>query len=268
MLAGSPVQRLRPRSAGRLLDGGFDVVRFRPQHVLALIVVTWLPVYVVSGFTGSYGDLLSWLWGSIRPHSGVEIVVRPDFPASAVWGVLALTFGEMLTGVGIAFLVGSWLGGDDPDVAATLRHLLRRLPLAIATWLVALIVKGSSAALVGVGLLLTAPAMGVLAAVVSTEGGDPFTAIRRSFTVTSRNRGMTVGLYVLGPVLGALLQLAIIGSKRAGLLPVPYLPAILAAVVAAALTAWRASVWALVLVDSRVVAEGLDLRLELARVMP
>ena len=267
MLAGSPLERLRPRSAGRLLDGGFEVVRFRPRQLATLLVVTWIPVFVASIYFGGYSEIVRWVVRSTISRSEA-VSLRPDFPTAALGGVAALMFGEMLTGVGIGVLVSGWVRGVDPSSREMLREVWRRSPVAFAAWFVALLVKLVSGALLGVGILATAPMLGVLGPVIGAEQHRPVAAIRRSFDLTRRSRNLAQGLFLLSPLLGLGVWGAMSASNRFGLLPVPYLADALVALVAAALTAWRASVWALMYINARVVSEGLDLRLELVRVMP
>lgn len=257
MLEGSPVQRLRPRGTGGLLDGGFDVVQFRPLHIVVLLAATWAPVYLTTRLLGGYPELVDWIVTSLRAATRHESA--PSVPQSALIGVTALAFGEMLTGVGIGFLVGAWLHGADPRPVAMLVVLARRLPAAVVAWLIALAIKVASVSVL-------APALGVTAPALGAESGGPLRAVKRSLTLTRRNRGLAVGLFLLSPLLSALIAFAINQSESHGLLPIGWLAPGLATLATATLTAWRASVWALMHVNSRVVDEGLDLRLELARV--
>ena len=251
------MQRLRPRSAGRLLDGGFDVVQFRPIHIIVLLVATWAPVYLVTRLIGGYPELVDWATASLRAASRHE--TSQPFPRSALIGILALAFGEMLTGVGIGFLLGAWLRGADPRPVTVLAHVARRLPATVGAWLLALVIKVASASVL-------APALGVTAPVLGGEGVGPLRAVQRSLALTRRIRGLALGLFLLSPLLSGLIAVAIDESRSHGVLPIGLLGPVLAAAATATLTAWRASVWGLVHVNSRVVDEGLDLRLELARV--
>ena len=117
-------------------------------------------------------------------------------------------------------------------------------------------------------MMLTAPRLAVLAPVVASEQHRPVASLRRCFDLTRTSRNMVQGLYLLPPIIGLVINSSVHLADSSGLLPIPILTRVLAALLVAALTAWRAAVWALTYTNERVATEGLDLRLEMARVMP
>lgn len=259
--------RLQPRSVGQLLDGGFEVLRFRFGTVVLVATAILVPFVVVPQvvaiLTGTTSDRFS-PWSLLGPVSG-------DAEESAALVVVSLggaSLATMLLGVGVAHLVGSWLVGEDPGPADTLRFVLRRSPVAVAAWALALMVKGATLLTCGVLTVLAVPALQCLSPVVAAEPVGAAAAVGRALRLGRRRFGrllLVSGLWALAFALvigivwlaGALIQFQAGGGDSLG----PWLSSIRVAVTMALIVV-QSAVTALVYVDLRVRTEGLDMELQ------
>lgn len=262
-LAGSPVERLRPRTATQILDAGFEVLRFRAPTIGILLATLHGPFFAAS------------LW--MVHHSGngwfAPLVVRRlweepslgDAPrAELAWlaGSFASSlFGEMLFAVGLAILMRRWMEGDDPSAATILRDTLRRLPGIVALWLIALLLKSLGAAICLVGLLLFVPHLSLLAPVMAFERGRGIRALARSRELVNRAPERVLFLTVVAPVFSILVPWALEAGADRGISTVESFSTVMGLVATLVLVVARSSATTLLYLDIRVRTEGLDLAL-------
>lgn len=262
-LPGSPVARLRPRTAAQVLDAGFEVLRFRAGTVAALVVVLHGPFLAAAYLLGRAADGLTlWRW-LLRQ---LDLVGTTSASGSADGSIvyaaasaLTLLAGEMVVGVAIASLIRAWMEGRDPAAPEILLSTARRLPVILASWLAALASKTLGAALCLVGLLLVVPPLSLAAPVLAFERAGPVNALVRSRTLTSRNSGAALFITLMAPAL----SLSLFGVLRLGDLMAitafeQFAQAMAMAVMLVLLVA-RASASTLLYLDIRVRTEGLDL---------
>lgn len=272
-LGASPVSRLQPRTVGQLLDGGFEVLRFRVRTISIVAAVLVLPLYVLPQLVASLGsDAIDWT--TFDPTRGI---LPSDAGTTSLWagawaGVaagLGLMYATMLLGVGVTHLVGAWLMGHDPGPSATLRFVRSRLGAATGAFALALLIKvGAAAFSCGLALIYVVPALSVLAPVVALEPVGAGSAVSRSFALSRRRFGQLLGVSLLwalasgvvstvassaGAIVGAL-----VGQEQGALIAAQAVD-VMATVV---LVIVQVSVTALVYIDLRVRTEGLDLELE------
>lgn len=262
-LAGSPVERLRPRTGPQILDAGFEVVRFRGRTIAILLAVLHGPFLAAS------------LWMTHQSGNGwfSTLIVRrlwegPRFELAAsteTWwlaGSLACSmFGEMLFGVGLATLVRHWLEGTDASAATVLRATGRRLPVIGLAWLAALVVKAMGLLICGVGLLLVLPHLSILAPVMAFERGNVVSWIRRSRQLVNRSAERALFLTVMAPLLSFGLLWSLERGAGQGFGDLQQFTTGMGVVVTLVLVVARTSAMVLYYLDIRVRTEGLDLAL-------
>lgn len=260
-LAGSPVARLRPRTAPQVLDAGFEVLRFRAKVIAILLVVLHGPFYAASVILVRQADDVSWPALLIsRLWSGTTRDVGTTADYAWIGGSWASAlFGEMLFAVALASLIRAWLEGRDPGAPELLRATLRRLPAIAAVWVIALIMKSFAAALCGVGILLVVPYLSILAPVVAFEPGGPFTWLGRSRHLVGRAAGKALFLTLMAPALSLLVSWGLSAGQQLGIASVDEVTTVMGIAASLLLVVARCSAMALFYIDIRVRTEGLDL---------
>ena len=281
-LPNSPVARLQPRTAGQLLDGGFEVLRFRFRTVATIAAPIVIPLIALPQM------LALWFGGGIVPNSILSAEgnplwfngndLGPTFWSTALvqqFSALGLMVAQMLVAVALTHLVGGWLVGSDLSASECLRFTLRRGPVAIAAFFIALLIKVVAAIPCALGLLYVIPALAVLAPVVAAEPGGPVAAVRRTMSLGRRRLGAILGISLLwwvvslavtagaklaAAVLGAYLKGSVTGAEI-GLGAISVFTSIFLLVVQVCVTV-------LLYVDLRVRTEGLDLEVDLPAVLP
>ena len=276
-LPGSPVARLQPRTVGQLLDGGFDVIKFRFRNIAVVTATLVLPLYAIPAMLSAgtaHGEIssnpLSFLSGqnSFVTGSGELTPAYWRLVLFAALAQIGMFVARLLLGVGIAHMVTSWMLGSDPTVRETLRHIAGRLPVALAAWLVLAPLKIASAFVCGLGLIYTLPVFAVLAPVVSIEGMGPFRSIARTHRLSLRRFGPVLGIWALwmlvamGTGAASSLIVTLVGYLANGL---GWGWVISGSVSVALNSVWVAvevAVWVLAYVDIRVRTEGIDIGFE------
>ena len=256
-LVASPVSRLQPRTVGQLLDGGFEVLRFRFRTITIIAATIVLPLYALP-------QALVAALGGVRD---VDL-----FGGSSPLGYLAqlgLWVATMLLGVAIGFLVSGWLVGADPTPADTFRFLRSRLVVALGAFVVALLLKVAGLVACGVGILFVVPVLSVLAPVVAAEGLGIVESVRRTIALARRRIGAVFGVGLLWALSSWLVSAAaagaaaVVGELATGSTDGADIAVQAVNVVGTVvLTVVQVAVTVLVYVDLRVRTEGLDLELE------
>ena len=149
-LRDSPVARLSPRTVGQLLDGGFEVLRFRFQTLAIVSAVVVLPLYVVPTVLGQRSGLSNpfSMFDRSNPFVTSSGQLTGSYWSIVLLGFLAqlgLSLAHMLLAVAVGHLVTSWVMGQDPGPADTLRVVRNRLPVAVGAWIPILGLKVVSA---------------------------------------------------------------------------------------------------------------------------
>jgi hypothetical protein len=270
-LPSSPVRRLQPRGIGEILDGGFEVLRFRFVTLMAVTTLVAVPLYGLP-------TLLRIARGGSEPNvfdaqsSMLRVFTDSQGPraGSTSFGLLASLGGALtlaIVGVAVAHLVTSWLMGSDPTFRETLRHLAGRVPVLAVAWFLASLVKGVGL-ITCVGWVLTIPLLMVLSPVVACERLGPAATVRRTWRLSRPRWGELAGIAfvsglvssIIWVVLGAVSTLVLQTWSDASW--VWAAAGVIGVVIQLVLFPLQAAWAALAYVDLRVRTEGLDLELE------
>lgn len=209
--------RLGPRTVGQLLDGGFDVLRFRFTRIATLTAVLLLPFVAVPA-------VAAYLSGA--GSSGLGAIFTDTTPSDPVAAPLALTgivlayvgsflamVAEMVMGVAVAHMVGSWLAGSDPTARQALGFVRTRTVTLLGAFMLAFMVKALGAVPCGIGLVILVPMLSLLAPVVAVEGSPASASFSRAFALGKRRWGPLLGITCLWLIIRLLLSLAQLGIQ-------------------------------------------------------
>jgi hypothetical protein len=271
-LPGAERRTLRPLSFGEILDGAFGAFRRNPKVLLgfALPLVLFAEIITVA---------LQVTIGNIPTQFGAL-----DDSGDDAIGLLGLVAGlgvSTVVGTALAALVSVLVAEDalgNRLTAWDAWRLVRRrlLPLILLSLVTTTLIVIGFFLFVAPGLLLWA-GWAVVAPAMMLERLGPIAALRRSWQLTRYEPGQVMGIqivsyllsllinYILGlpfAVLGALLVAASDDPDPSGL-PILWLAALGSVLGGVVARPFRAGVLALVYVDRRVRAEGLDLALAL-----
>lgn len=276
-LRSSPVARLQPRTIGQLLDGGFEVVRFRFRTIGALAAVIVLPLYAIPRIGLGLSDVAA------EPDDlGSGAMVFADRLGSTGWSTSILSLGtvatvglmvaSMLMGVAVTHLVTGWLAGADPTLRETLGVLRSRAGVTAGAFVLAFLAKiGIALVTCTLGLLWLLPALSVLAPVIAAEGTGARASLGRAFRLTHRRFWPVLGVSALWAMASSLVTW--VGQGAVGFLTEVVGASLRTTLVAMHMVEAFASgfllvvqvaVTVLVYLDLRVRTEGLDLELELS----
>lgn len=271
-LRGSPVDRLQPRRVGALLDGGFEVLRFRARTLFLVSAAILIPLVAVPQALSYRGlDPTQLSFGSTVGGSGLFTSPVVQVAPQGLVGLLALAalplLAMALLGLAMGHLVGGWLAGDDPGPAAVLRATLRQAPVALAAYVIVLPLKALGFAACYVGALVVIGQFQVLSPVIAFERLGPLKAIGRSWKLSSRRFFRGPGLVLGLALVSAAVSIALLGIQTLvdQLLDTASwgwaVTGALGAAITMLLAPFQAAVAVLHYVDLRVRAEGLDLQL-------
>ncbi|MFN8053108.1 MAG: hypothetical protein U0Q22_16805 [Acidimicrobiales bacterium] len=280
-LDGSPVVRLQPRTVGQLLDGGFEVLRFRFRTIAVVAATLVLPLYVlpqvlavVTGTQVSQNPL----FGSSSSFGSTTQPIGSGFVAAqwyALGAALGLALASMLLGVGVSHLVCGWLIGVDRSANETLRFVLRRTPVVLGAFVLALLLKALGALACCIGLLFVVPLLSVLAPVVGAEDLGAASSVSRTWKLGKRRLGPLIGVSLLWGLVSSALSLGVQTAAAAAGYAVSNSVSgasitvqVVSVVSTVLLLVVQVSVTVLVYIDLRVRTEGLDLQMDAAERFP
>ncbi len=260
---------LRPLTFTDVLDGSFGVLKARPATVALLALIVVVPVQILN--TTVQGDVVA----AVSPIAGpLWQDGNENDPVAAAIAWVSWSFALLLLGAALSRLMSAWYADGELTAGAVLRDLRPHAPALVGAWLVALAAKVASLATLGIGTPFVAALFVMIGPVIAVERVGAGAAIRRSISL-ARRRIWFVALMIIGVALTeALLQVALTGLPW--MVADAFLPEAPAAwVVAAAAVAARivtataaAAAPALIYLDARVRAEGLDLQLATADALP
>lgn len=257
-MAGSPVERLAPMTALRVLDTAVDVVRFRSGRILGLSAVVVVPVVVVPNMLASRVD-------------GADATSGPG-NLSLVVGALTMSLATALVGVPLGTLVSRWSVGEDPGFRDALRVMVGRIGAVVAAFVLGCLAKAVLSAMCGLGWLVGAAFLMVVSPMIAAEGCGPIQAMKRSMSLCARRWLPLLGIVVVQ----GLLSLTVMPALFAGTVEAASSESVWTSVVAAGALYLPLAVWipfvaatsALAYLDLRVRYEALDLQLEMGRAFP
>ena len=126
-----PFLPLRSVGPGAVLDGAFDVLRFRLGRMVGLAATLYAPLLLVQFlFELRYG-----LGPGTEQGAGSSpFVVAALGATQSSWGLVFVVLNQValsLLGMAAGFQVASWLDGQDPTYGTTLRFMGRRSWVAL-----------------------------------------------------------------------------------------------------------------------------------------
>ena len=205
----NPLSRLQVTGPGGVLDGGFDLLRFRFWRLVAVAAVIFVPIQLLElvvlvsvGSTAPTSDAGS----SFGLASGVQSA------GSSGWGVLFLVLRSValcVLGIAVGHLTAGWMEGRDPSFRGTLRVAVTRAWVAPVVVAVALGAKLLLACLGGLGWFLADALFFIAGIVAGAERLGPFAAIGRSVRLTRAAYGLALVVCIGGFVISQILQLAL-----------------------------------------------------------
>jgi len=191
-----------------VLDGAFDILRFRLGRFVALAAVFFVPLLVAQfalGLAFGFGD----------ESTGGGVLASPLVfigGANTSWGIplfIANQIALSSMGIAVGFSVGSWLAGTDPTFGITLRYAARRVwvaaVLVVLTWM--LRIPLSCVPLVGlwIGDALTF----IASTTAGAERLGPLAAMKRSIGLTRRAFGLCMVIALGGFAISSVIKMAL-----------------------------------------------------------
>ena len=208
-LPGNPVARLGLAGPGGVLDGGFELLRFRFWRLVGLTAVLVVPLQLIglwiaiaAGTTASSGT------GS----DDLGSVVGPQGLGGGGWPLLlalARAVALCLLGMAVGHLLDGWLAGEDRTFGQALAAAMRRCWVAPVVVAVTLTCKVLVACLGGIGFFLADALFFTAGIVAGAERLGPFATVGRSFRLSRGAYGLALVTVIGGWVISQLLQIAL-----------------------------------------------------------
>lgn len=279
------MERLQPQRVGALLDGGFDVLRFRFRTVM-IVSAVWLVPLVAAPQAVSYRQLadavdelgnVSGAGGAV--NGGFGTTFGPFGAGSSPWSTLVLAvlplLGIALVGLSLSHLVGGWLAGRDPGPMEVLRATVRQVPTLLVAFVLAIPLKALGLIACYIGAAVVIGQLQIMSPVIAFERLGPVAAIGRSWRLSSRRfwrgPGLVVGLAVVTNVVSfgllGIVQIVVGVGTATGTSWVWIVGAALSFATSMVLLPVQASVAILHYIDLRVRSEGLDLQVRMPQVV-
>ena len=191
----NPVADLRPVSGGAVLDGGFELLRFRFGRLIALTACLYLPIWLcsvvlaivsppeVSTADSAGGSGIA--WSAVTMGSSSSLVVVLVGAQVVALSILGLCTGHLVMGLA---------RGEDPS--------LRELgSVALRRWWVALLIVPMNAGvhlvsscLSGIGWVLGDALVFLSSVAAGAEALGPWKGFRRSWDLTRPQFGRALGI--------------------------------------------------------------------------
>jgi hypothetical protein len=197
---GTPVLGLRPMTVADILDGGFAVLKARPQRILGMTALFVVPAQLLIAFLQR---------DALASDSVVDIWTADptvlEEQANTTTAEVVATFLQLLLpalalvaiAAALAHLVSGWSVGRDPPAGEMLRLVGRRSWALLASFVLVKLAEGIGILGCYVGVLFVMPLFVSVAPVIGVEGGGPVAAIKRSWQLTGRRYWPVLGIALL-----------------------------------------------------------------------
>lgn len=207
-----PPVPLRPMTIADLLDGSFAILKRRPREVLLLAAAFVIPVQLLAsillrdvlaagGFAGTgLGETTSSV--GFEESSGELTGLGPSM-VSLLISVCSLA---LLAGA-LARLVADWYDGVQRSPGAVVVATLRRAPALLVGVVVVHVLELLGLLALGIGAYVVMCFLHVVSPVIVAEDVGPFTAIARSFRLTTAKAWRSLYVPFLVGLVGALVGL-------------------------------------------------------------
>ncbi|UDY37143.1 hypothetical protein [Dermatobacter hominis] len=206
-LDGNPLRGLGVAGAGGVLDGSFDLLRFRFRRFLALTAVLFVPVQLI--------DLLVALSsGTTAGGDGTAQfqIVDAGGSGTSAWAILVLALEAcalFLLGMAAGHLVQGWLAGRDDPFGTVVGAVARRAWVVPIVVLVAVVAKSAAACFGGVGFFLVDALFFIAGPVAGAERTGPFGTIGRSVRLSRGAYGLALAVCFGGFAITFVLRFAL-----------------------------------------------------------
>lgn len=209
---GGPLAGARPVGVLGVLDGGFELLRFRFPALVGVAAAVLLPLQLA--------ELLVVL-GSDR-STGTDPLTTPasfEFLASGSagggWSLLFALAGALAStwvGLVVGTLVASWWSGVDLPVGRAVGLAARRWWVVPVLTALTLAIKVPAACVAGVGFVVADAFVFTAAVAAGAERLGPLAAVRRSFVLSRRNPGTALGVAGGGLLLTLIVQVVVLAG--------------------------------------------------------
>jgi hypothetical protein len=207
-----PLARVAPVSPVAVLDGAFDLLRFRFGRLVGLASVVYLPLVLAQ-----LGVVLSQRSSSAtRPGSAPsQFQVLSSSQGSSGWNLIFVLLGSCALawlGIAVGAQVAAWVDDTDLTFGRVLRYAAGRwwvaLVLAVVTWCI----KVPALCAFGIGWLFADAFVFIAAIVAGAERLGPFAAIRRSCSLTRRWYWRALAVVAGGAFITLVFQLVVLAG--------------------------------------------------------
>ncbi len=202
----SPLADLRPTGPASVLDGGFDLFRFRFRRLVGLAACLFVPILLV--------DLT--LMAVIGTNSAERVPVGPSVMLlgsgdSWIWGILAAqTVALSLLGLCVGHLAASAARGVDVSFRELGRLMLRRWWVALLIVVLTAVPRALLSCIVfPVGFVLADAFFFIASVCAGAERLGPWAAVQRSVQLTRARFGNAIVICLGSLVISQVLRISL-----------------------------------------------------------
>ena len=202
----NPLAALALSGPAAVLDGGFDLLRFRFRRLVGLAACLFLPIQIVQLLISISRGVASDASGG-----GLSVLGRSGDGQGLVLLIgLARAVALSLLGIGVGHMVAGWLAHRDPTFRETVGHIARRCWCAPAIVAISLAVKLPASCLVVVGFFLADALLFTSSVASGAEALGPWRAVRRSWSLGRAGYGTALTLSIGGFVISEVLRVVLL----------------------------------------------------------
>ncbi len=202
-----PLADLRPVGPGAVIDGGFELLRHRFGRLVGLSACLYIPIWLVDLSLTVFGNADGASDGSGSPIGPAFLLVGNG----STWVVpiaIAQSLALSVLGLCVGHLVMAATRGDDVAFADLGRLALRRSWVALLILPLNAAVHFASVVTLGFGFPLVDAFVFIVSVVAGAEGVGPWTALRRSFSLTRAAYGRALVISFGGLCITQVLRLS------------------------------------------------------------
>lgn len=207
-----PLARVAPVSPVAVLDGAFDLLRFRFGRLVGLASIVYLPLVL-----GQLAVVLSQRSPTAsRPGSAPSTFqVLGSAQGSSGWNLVFVVLGSVALswlGIAVGAQVAAWVDDDDIGVGRVFRYATRRWWVAVVLTVITLCIKVPALCAFGVGWFFADAFVFIAAVVAGAERLGPFAAIGRSWSLTRRWYWRALAIATGGAFITLVFQLVVLAG--------------------------------------------------------
>jgi len=207
-----PLARVAPVSPVAVLDGAFDLLRFRFGRLVGLASVVYLPLVLAQ-----LAVVLSQRTSSAaRPGAAPsQFQVLGSSQGSSGWNlvfVVLASFALAWLGIAVGAQVAAWVDDTDLTFGRAARYATARWWVAIVLTVITLCIKVPALCAFGIGWFFVDAFVFIAAVVAGAERLGPFAAIGRSFSLTRRWYWRALAVATGGAFITLVFQLVVLAG--------------------------------------------------------